>query len=303
MLTRVAMCCLLTWCVFFAPAKAAESYDNCTAFITQLPISVNLPGVYCLKGNLAVPAVTVPDGQTHVAVDIRTDRVTLDCKSFGIDGRPNAVADSFAIAMGKRRDVHVRNCTLTAFTAGILLTESHGNNVVEDNRLVGMRNQAISVYGDGSVVRRNIILDTVDPRPAGSGTSSTAISVVGSVDVTDNLIAGVSANGPVLGITTNGSSGTIARNRIRDLDDHHARLVLGILVAGPLEPGKNGPIEPRVTIRDNDLGINVYSEGSRGIDCFAQASLVSGNVLKGFQSPILSCARVTGNDISSPVPY
>ncbi len=302
MLTRLA-CCLLVWSMF-TPARAADSFDGCTAFITALPISIDAPGVYCLKGNLAVPVAPATGDQTQVAINVGTNRVTIDCKHFGIDGRPGGGAvDNWGIAMGGHRDVNVRNCSLTGFTSGVLLTDSYGNNAVEDNRFMGVRNVAITVHGDGSVVRRNIILGTDDPRPAGSGTSATAISSLGSVEITDNLIAGVSANGPVTGIIANGSAATIARNRIRGLDNRHAiGFAVGIFI-GPYRPNDSGPVGPLVTIRDNDLGINLYNYGSKGIYCQGDVASINSNVLKGFQLPLDGCPRATDNDISAPVPY
>src|SRR4249920_1444376 len=61
-------------------AHAAQSYDNCTGFITSLPATISTQGTWCLKQDLAT-AVT-----TGSAILINTNNVTIDCNDFKLGG-------------------------------------------------------------------------------------------------------------------------------------------------------------------------------------------------------------------------
>src|SRR4249920_3466180 len=61
-------------------AHAAQSYDNCTGFITSLPAVITTQGTWCLKQDLAT---TVTSGS---AITINTNNVTIDCNDFKLGG-------------------------------------------------------------------------------------------------------------------------------------------------------------------------------------------------------------------------
>src|SRR4029078_12340445 len=61
-------------------AHAAESYDNCSGFITSLPAVISTQGTWCFKQDLAT-AITSGN-----AISINTNNVTLDCNDFKLGG-------------------------------------------------------------------------------------------------------------------------------------------------------------------------------------------------------------------------
>src|SRR6185369_16529682 len=67
-------------------ASAAESYDNCTGFITSLPAVVTTQGTWCLKQDLAT-AITSGN-----AITINTGNVTIDCNDFKLGGMSAGLA-------------------------------------------------------------------------------------------------------------------------------------------------------------------------------------------------------------------
>src|SRR6185369_2787721 len=67
-------------------ASAAESYDNCTGFITTLPAVITTQGTWCLKQDLAT-AITSGN-----AITINTGNVTIDCNDFKLGGMSAGLA-------------------------------------------------------------------------------------------------------------------------------------------------------------------------------------------------------------------
>ena len=60
--------------------RAAESYDNCSGFVTSLPAVITTQGTWCLTADLAT-AMT-----SGVAITIATNNVTIDCNNFKLGG-------------------------------------------------------------------------------------------------------------------------------------------------------------------------------------------------------------------------
>src|SRR4249919_759306 len=61
-------------------ARAAESYDNCTGFITSVPAVITTQGTWCLKNDLSTALTGI------VAIKINTNNVTIDCNDFKLGG-------------------------------------------------------------------------------------------------------------------------------------------------------------------------------------------------------------------------
>ena len=265
-------------------ASAAESYDNCTGTIASLPATITTPGTWCVKQDLST-AIT-----TGNAITIANNNVTVDCNDFKVDGlAAGASTAAVGIFAGNRLNAIVRNCNVRGFSQGIRMLGTGGGHVVEDNRLDSNTFIGILVQGDGSVVRRNQVLDT------GNSTTSTVaygISTTYSVDILNNLVAGVVARtggaGSVFGISTSAdASGSINGNRIRDL------LKDGIGRAYGIYNGNSG----RIVLRDNDL-VGDASTGSTGLFCTNATGRAKSNVIDGFANFLISCGDAGGNDLT-----
>jgi hypothetical protein len=267
-----------------AHASAAESYDGCTGTITALPYTINSPGTWCLKQNLATAATT------GAAITINTSNVTIDCNDFKLEGTSAglATANRGILASGKL-NVTVRNCAIRGFQFGIALVgATGGDHLVEHNRLSGNTSNGIFVEGDGSLVRDNEVAQT-----GGSTLTPNAYGIYGRyiVDIADNTVSGVAGNGSagnIIGIyTLNNTGGTVSGNRVH-----------GLLKAGNL--GLRGILNTqssRVVLMRN----NVSGDGSTsgiGITCTNSTSRVKDTVVSGFPTGLSGCGDAGRNDIT-----
>jgi hypothetical protein len=285
MLLRSLMAfCLLLTCA--GRAHAAQSYDNCAGYITTLPTVITTQGVWCMKQDLAT---AISSGS---AIAINTNNVTIDCNDFKLGGLSAGSATlSSGIYAASRSNITVRHCNVRGFFIGInLYATTTGGNVVEDNRLDGNTVEGLSVDGDGSVVRRNLITNT------GGSTSitkhATGIATSYNVDVIDNTVSGVAAtsgsNENSYGIVlSNNSSGRIIGNGISALVHDGTGVIVGI--------DGNNANNGHFTVRDNDLSGD-DSAGSYGIRCNAGAAgAAKDNLTNGFFTAIDTCANAGGN--------
>jgi hypothetical protein len=260
-------------------AQAAESYDNCTGFITSLPAVITTQGTWCLKKDLAT-AMT-----SGSAIDIQTNNVMIDCNDFKLGGlAAGATSEAAGIDAKDRLNLTVRHCNIRGFFRGLIFWGTGGGHVVEDNRFDGNLYAGLEVWGDGSVVRRNRIFDT-----GGSVFSFEAFGMysVDSVDILDNTVSGVT-NDHATGIWTDtNSGGSVSGNRVRNLLASGGGIAVGIYTPG----------SDHLAIRDNDLGGNA-SAGSIGIECFVTSNRALGNVIAGFATGISGCSDDGGNVIA-----
>jgi hypothetical protein len=263
-------------------ARGAESYDNCTNFITSIPTTINASGTWCLSQNLSTSM------SSGTAIIVSADNVTLDCNDFKIDGLA-AGAGTVATGVGSSGNFNndtVRHCDIRGFNLGLALSGS--GHVVEDNRFDGNTQLAIDVEGDGSVVRRNRVFDTGG---SSNSTDGRGISTFFSVDIIDNTISGVTAtsgsNGAAIGIrTSNNVSGSIRGNRIRGLVKAGNGQAFGILNFS----------SDRLAIRNNDL-VGDASVGSQGLTCSNGNGRARDNVISGFATALSGCINSVGNVI------
>ena len=123
-------------------AVAAESYDNCTGFVDSLPAVISSQGTWCLRKDLATPV------GTGVAIDIRTNNVTLDCNDFKIGGlAAGSGTRTNGIGATGRSNITVRHCSVRGFFHGIKLDGA--GHLIEHNLLDRSTWMGISVAGDG----------------------------------------------------------------------------------------------------------------------------------------------------------
>jgi parallel beta-helix repeat protein len=268
------------------PAHAAESYDNCTGFITSIPATINTQGTWCLKQDLAT-AIT-----SGVAITVNANNITIDCNDFKLGGlAAGAGTQTFGIYSTTQSNTTIRHCNIRGFYRGIYLSGGGGGNIIEDNRFDGNTWMAADTHGDGSVIRRNRVFDTGGTTVVSFG-GALAIVAYDSVDILDNTVSGAIAlagsNNNVYGIYTNGNpSGTISGNRVRSLVKDGTGVDYAIYNTG----------SGRIALHDNDLTGDV-STGSVGIICDDTNSRVQNSRINGFATAISGCYNAGGTDIT-----
>ena len=263
------------------PAQA-ETWHACRGFIDALPATITTQGTWCLRRDLTI---SLASGE---AITIAANNVTIDCNDYKIGGLGAGAATA---AKGIRASGHlnatVRNCNVRGFLVGIELVGLYaGGHLVEDNRLDFNRSRAITVNGDGSTVRRNLIFDT-------GGSSLYTGTVVGinsayTVDILDNTVSGVAAtvneagNAYATGIALDFSAGSeIAGNRVRGLVSAGTGTVRGIYVTSSTV----------ATVRDNFV-VGDWNGASVGVSCSNWWNRAIGNVVEQFATPIDNCTDV-----------
>jgi hypothetical protein len=283
-MTKAIHCMFVLLCmtpVLGAPATAhaAESFDNCTGFVTSLPAVIDTPGTWCLQQNLNFG---IASGN---AITINSNDVTLDCNNFNLNGLGAGLGSlSVGVGASDRKNIAIRNCEIRGFFEGTVLSGSiGGHHVVEDNLFDRNTSVGIFVVGDGSIFRGNRVLNT-----GGSTRSSDAIAISAhnSVDVLDNVVSGVVATSRYafgLYIYLN-RGGSISGNRIR-----------GVISKGDGTKGIMTPNSSQLTLRNNEL-VGDSSAASIGIDCFGSSDeRAMNNVIKAFATGLSGCGDDGGN--------
>jgi len=261
-----------------APARAAESYDNCAGFIDSLPATIASQGTWCLRKDLST-------GMTSgIAIEVTTNNVTIDCNDFKIGGLAAGTGtETYGIYAFSRLNATVRNCNIRGFFRGIHLSGPGGGHLVEDNSLDGNTSYGMYVDGGGSTIRNNRVIDT------GGSTIEFSSSAVGiyaedGVDVINNTVNGVApelANENATGILTSANGeGSVSGNRVRGLAPTGTGVPRGIHSSGSV----------RIMIRDNDVqGPGAGMAGGVGIRCFIDLGTARNNMVAGFATGITGC--------------
>jgi len=244
--TLAAAACLLA----ATPARAAESYDNCTGFIDSLPATIGAQGTWCLRKDLSTG---MSSGQ---AIAINANNVILDCNDFKIGGlAAGASTDAIGIRSEGRQNLSVRNCTVRGFGYGVLVVGD--NSTVADSRFDLNTVAGIVMNGDGNEVRGNVVSAT-----GGRPLTGIALGISMNGDgarILDNRVHGVSAepdegglNQLSAGIGADGGVSVVVRNVVTGLaagiNAHGIRVYQGV-------------------VRDNVLAQATASPGSTGIVC------------------------------------
>jgi len=262
------------------PATAAESYDNCTAFITSLPAVINKQGTWCLNRDLGT-SISVGS-----AIDIQANNVTLDCNNFKIGGAGGGDdTRAFGINAVGRSNTTVRNCSVRGFFYGLNLEGD--NQLVEDNRFEGNTWIAVGVEGDGSMVRRNRVTTTGGASGFANEIKALGIYTRYDVYIEDNYVSGVAAaagtNGFAIGIQAgDNTSGAIYHNRVTKVLGDGTGWANGISMFG---------LSDRITVNHNHLVGGAAQ--SVGIRCHESMPinnvLIESNVANGFQISSEGC--------------
>jgi hypothetical protein len=263
------------------PARAAESYDNCTGFIETLPVTISTQGVWCLRGNVST-------GMTSGnAITVAGNNVTIDCNEFKVGGlAAGPETQAIGIQAAQRQGITIRNCGIRGFRTGIDLAGGFGH-LVEDNRLDGNTYMGAHVNGDYSLVQRNRIFDM-----GGNATLAASYSLVVGGDAVDNVITGASGSAPNfagVGIVVNRSGALVRGNRISGLENSGTGGGVAIQVANATG----------VRLEGNHLVNNFSSSGnSSGILAGASDACIANSVL-GYATAISGCPLGSAN-VSAP---
>jgi len=278
---------LLLASLIAAPGSVrAETYNTCAGFIDTLPATITTQGTWCLRHDLST---AITNGH---AITINTNNVTIDCNYFKLGGlAAGAGTLTDGIYASNRTNATVRHCNIRGFQRGANVTGTGGGHVFEDNRFDASTYRGIEVQGDGSVVRRNHVIDT------GGSSAVTGfaygIFTYDAVDVLDNTVTGVlptatlAGNGNAIGIYTAGNpNGSISGNRVRGL------VPLGSGTARGIYNLNSG----RISLVGNHV-IGDGSAGSTGLRCQNSGGSTKDNIVNGFDTGIDTCTNNGGNVI------
>ncbi|QSX77427.1 right-handed parallel beta-helix repeat-containing protein [Agrilutibacter solisilvae] len=281
--TRLALLGLLAMAVPFQ-GRAAESYDNCAGFIDSLPAAINTEGVWCLRKDVSTAIAA------GAAITVATNNVTLDCNDFKLGGLSAGTATAArGVQAEGRQNIRVRNCNIRGFHTGIDL--DGGGHLVEDNNLNANTYMGLRVSGDGSIVRRNAILDTGGSTLPGFQGTAIGVGTVENVDIVDNTVDGVLAASDATGAKTgtgirteSNLAGSLIGNRVRGVQAAGTGSHAGIRNIG----------SGRVAIVDNLLSGSAEANGV-GITCASSQGTAVRNVANGYPAGIQGCTDSGGN--------
>jgi hypothetical protein len=261
-------------------AHAAQSYDNCTGFITSLPATITTQGTWCMNADLTT-AITSGN-----AITVAANNVTIDCNDFKLGGlAAGAATQTYGIYADTRDNLTIRRCNIRGFGFGTVLLGGSGH-LIEDNRFDSNTFAGVNVESNRSIIRRNLVIATGGSSFAGA---SFGIFSFFSVDVLDNTVNGVTASGAnsaAVGISTGANpDGSISGNRVRGL------IKTGTGIAYGIRNNNSG----RITMGNNDV-VGDGSVGSIGLSCATAQGRTTGNVIGGFATAISGCSG-TNNEI------
>jgi hypothetical protein len=259
---------------------AAQSYDNCTGFITSLPATITTQGTWCLNADLTT-AITSGN-----AITVAANNVTIDCNDFKLGGlAAGAATQAYGIYANTRDNLTIRRCNIRGFYSGTDLFSGSGH-LVEDNRFDSNTFVGVYVASNRSIIRRNLVIAT-----GGSSVSGLSYGIYsqGSVDVLDNTVNGVTATGTnndASGIyTSSNPDGRISGNSVRGLVKAGAGAAYGIYNYN----------SGRIMLSNNQV-VGDGSAGGIGLYCATAQGRATGNVVGGFATAISTCSG-TNNEI------
>lgn len=169
-----------------AATPALAETLNCIN-ITSVPITITVPGIYCLKQDLST---SITSG---AAITINANNVTIDFNDYklgGLVGGPNTMASG--IYANARSNITLRNGNIRGFRTGIYLNGANGGpgsgHLVENNLLDGNTSIGIFASGAGVAVRGNRVVNT------GPGPGSTLAYGIYGIFLNHSVIQGNSVS-------------------------------------------------------------------------------------------------------------
>ncbi len=334
-LLALAMCGLAF--SYGVQAQVPPKKPLCKAY-SDMNVAITQPGTYCLRGSL-----------TGAGIKIQADDVVLDLKGFSVrndkpapDSPPGGEwAGSIGIFNFNNHNVTVKNGTVIGYAVGVYLGYDQlnpGSGYTVENLLV--RSAKVNGIAVGSapngtadtIVRNNIVSDTVGRAPVGiyvGGTNGTVVVENNRVDNTRGIVSDLDpkvfptlfARGILVSdITTATISGNVITNTTAADDAGHAvglfanictacspnpvAIISGNYVLNP-DPATNstgiylgaGIPTPSGTPSVNVSTSRVYNF-NKGIDAATQPGVVgaTSNVVSGAVTPYSSrLALLSGN--------
>jgi hypothetical protein len=270
-------------------ALAAESYDGCVGLIDAVPAVITTQGVWCLRKDIVTSMSAIS------AINIQVSNVTIDCNGSKLGGLAagRSTSSTGIYAYGTLSNITVRHCTIRGFRWGIAIyaNDPGTGHLVEDNRLEQITSQGIYVIGQGSIVRRNTVVNTGG---APGSDRAQAISVLG--DAIDNVVDGVFGDAAVTdfspsGIYSGGVGGIngvgflVQGNRIRNLVPKGAGEARGLELAGYAQ-----------SVRDNTVS-QLSSTTGKGVYCsLGNEDVLRDNLVRNYTQGLYGgCNDLSGN--------
>jgi len=279
---------LFTICAWAPPVAAAESYDNCTGYVTSVPAVITTSGTWCLNKDLST---SISSG---TAISINANNVTLNCNDFKIGGLAAGLGTA-AVGVGsmQRSNVTVRRCNVRGFLMGISLAHNSvtppappSGNVIEANRVDGSTWIGIDIGSDGGQVTGNIVTNTGGNL---QGSNPMAIQTSFGTDIIGNVVDGMFVDAqstvpPYAIVSWNNLGGSISGNRIRSVTSNS--WANGIFVASG----------SAAAVAENTIHISSPSDSSIACgDESGSQTVVARNILLGAGSAITGCFDGGGN--------
>ena len=279
-----------------SPGKAKAETINCTE-ITTLPTTISTQGVYCLKKHISTNLAS------GAAITVTTNNVTIDCNEFKVGNlAAGLLTQAVGIQATGRVNVTVRNCGIRGFQTGINFT--NGQYRVETSRVDNNTQIGIRVGGDGSVVRRNEIVDTGGSQVSGV-LEFYGIYAEGNVDITDNIVSSVAATATgtssrhVYGIYgTEMNAGLVGGNRVLDLAPYG---LLGNRHGIRIENGSNNTVRGNTVVMGSgllatDTAIRCGSSLAGLIGGVATENIILQAGVLGTVGALLNCTAILGGN-------
>ena len=166
------------------PALAETIY--CTN-ITSVPITITVPGIYCLKQDVSTGITS------GAAITINNNNVTIDFNGFRLGGLgAGQSTQASGVYENARSNITLRNGNIRGFKTGIYLNGSNGGpasgHLIENNLVDSSTSTGIFASGSGVVLRGNRVVNT------GPGTGGAAYGIYGIFLVNSMISANVISN-------------------------------------------------------------------------------------------------------------
>ncbi len=264
----------------FAIVSASASAEStlCTEITPAIaPVTITVPGVYCLKQDQSMPAGFTMGS----AIGIYANNVVIDLNGHKL-GNLAAGVDTMAegISATNQANITIRNGIIRGFGSAIRIqsnypvTVSQGH-LVEDILADQNRMSGIDVAGSGMTIRRNKVILT-----GGSPTNSSNAAGIRAQgpnnNVIDNDVSQVAASFLSQGITFQYfDNGVISGNRISSF-------------GSPSWQGRGISVvlSSRVSITNNIISDAPSQVSTYGILSNSNNNLISGNSINGLTNGV-----------------
>ncbi len=210
---------------------ASAQTENCTEIIS-LPVTIAVPGTYCLQRDLGMAITTLN------AITINVENVVVDLNGFTLEGirqttTQNVATTAKGIHAPFLNNITIRNGTVRGFLVGIDI--SGFGTTVESIRAERNTSVGIRIEAQNGIIRNNTVFFTGGSAAVGVSAAGTGISFLGSGgrllnnDVSDTFTIGTGTDF-ASAIRVNGNSAVVENNRV--INPTTAPRTRGITIAG-----------------------------------------------------------------------